>query len=169
MPCRTFGSFHHLDASSILPSHSNHKCLQTLLNASGEQNSWLRSINLGIRTSLRLSLEILQAITYLRIHTQTSTMVVRGSFSNQSKGHHLVSSLLPQKWPLPKAWILVPRKSISFQNLSQIMAKKLSGLHVPLVVNSFHSNSGVPETTAQSSSLWLSKYIIKSIHITEQC
>lgn len=50
--------------------------------------------------------------------------------------------------------------SPSLQNMPQIMVKKLSELQIPSGSNSFYPSSGVPERSAQSKNLQLSKRVM---------
>lgn len=97
------------------------------------QDLWLRSLNLGnvdqLATKPRNTpSHHIPKNSDSNIHHR----FYRGSSSNNTNGGHLVTSLSPQEWPLPKTQSLVLPKSISFQNLFQIMVKKLSRLQDPL-------------------------------------
>lgn len=122
------------------------------------KTSGLDPTNLGIRTSLLLTLEMLRVITYLRVQIQTSQgMLERFILSLRPVAGYLLRC--PRNGLFPKRGVFVLSKSISFQNLSQIMVKKLLELWIPSMgSSSLYPGSGVLERSVQSNSLQVSKH-----------
>lgn len=102
------------------------------------QNPWLRFTNLGDVD--QLAIKPRNTPSHHITKNPDSNFhkgLYRGSSSNNANGCHLVTSLLPQEWPFPKAQSPVLSESISLQNLFQIMGKELSRFQDPMAVMLF--------------------------------